>query len=48
MGILSQEDERGYHWTIIHQVHHHIFICKLLIKIKQGVSSLMVGAKQVG
>jgi hypothetical protein len=25
-----------------------IFISKLLIKIKQGVSSLMVGAQQVG
>jgi glutamate mutase epsilon subunit len=25
-----------------------IFICKLLIKIKQGVSSLTVGAQQMG
>jgi hypothetical protein len=36
MGMLPQEDDRGNHYTSIHCVHHHIFINKLLIKIKQG------------
>jgi hypothetical protein len=48
MGNLPQEDDRRIVGLSTRHHHHHSLPHELLIKILARVSSLMVGAQQVG
>jgi hypothetical protein len=48
MGILPQKDNWGITRLASIKFIIIIFICKHLIKVKQGVSSVMVGTQQLG